>query len=77
MAKPKGDILIGKRMAEEARRLFLTPTIAAKAFRCNRRLIYEWESGHTPGCLFLARLYYLGGDVIYVLTGKRGREDGK
>lgn len=76
MPKVKADIYIGKRMGEEARRLFVTPTIAAKAFRCDRRLIYEWESGKVPGALWLARLYYLGGDVIYVLTGKRSVKDG-
>ena len=72
MAKRKGDILIGQRAWEEVIRLFPTMTSAAKAFGCDRKEFNEWYHGRTPGGMNLARLHYLGGDVIYVLTGKRG-----
>lgn len=77
MAQRKGDLLIGKRAWEEVVRLFTTFESAAKAFGCDRKLFNSWLHGVSPGGLYLARLHYLGGDVIYVLTGKRGAEDGK
>lgn len=72
MAKHKGDILIGERMAEEVLRLFPTNVSAAKALGCDRKSFRYWQLGGTPSGIFLARLHYHGGDVIYVLTGKRG-----
>lgn len=77
MPKPKGDVLIGIRMSEEICRLFPTYRSAEKAFHCDRKLFWDWSQGITPGGLYLARLHYLGGDVIYVLTGKRERKDEK
>lgn len=76
MPKVKGDILVGHRMSEEVDRLFTTRISAAKALKCDRKAIRAWECGATPGGLHLARLHYLGGDVIYVLTGKREAKDG-
>lgn len=72
MAKHKGDILIGQRMAEEIYRLFPTNNSAARAFHCDRKIFRYWQLGGTPSGFYLARLHYLGGDVIYLLTGKRG-----
>jgi hypothetical protein len=72
MASKKGDIEIGKRMVEELHRIFDTQKQACTGMRCNRRSFYEWGTvGKTPCGLHLARLHYCGGDVIYVLTGKR------
>jgi hypothetical protein len=34
-------------------------------------------NGEVPGGMSLAKLHAFGGDVIYVLTGKRRAEDGK
>ncbi len=76
MPKVKGDVLIGHRMYKEVCRLFPTFVSAAQAFRCDRKAIQAWGAGVTPGGLHLARLHYLGGDVIYVLTGKREAKDG-
>ena len=77
MSRPKGDILIGRRMYEEIDRLFPSLMAAAKALRCRRSSIYSWADGRVPGCFTLAKLHYLGGDVLYVLTGERSKEDGK
>lgn len=74
MAKHKGDILIGQRMAEEVVRLFPTYNSAAIAFGTDRKIFRYWQLGGTPSGFCLARLHYLGGDVIYVLTGKRERK---
>ena len=72
MAQKKGDIEIGKRMVEELNRLFDTPKQAYTRMGCCKSVLYDWEKeGKTPGGLHLARLHYCGGDVIYVLTGKR------
>lgn len=73
MSHQKGDIEVGKRMVEELYRLFPDKTdkfIALKMAR-ERKMVYEWKNGTTPSSLMLARLHYLGGDVRYVLTGKR------
>lgn len=77
MAKIKGDIEIGRRMAEELLRVFGSPTKAMKGLKSTKRLLYEWQDGKTPGGLYLARLHYCKGDVIYVLTGNRRAEDGQ
>ena len=71
MAKHKGDIEIGRRAFEEVYRIFQNYEKAARAFGCSKRLFYEWNNGDTPGGHYLAMLHYFGGDVLYVLTGKR------
>lgn len=72
MSNKKGDIFIGKRMVEEINRIFPTKKLACINMGCDRRSFYEWETvGATPSGLHLARLHYCGGDVIYVLTGRR------
>lgn len=72
MSNKKGDIFIGKRMVEEINRIFPTKKQACIGMGCDRRNFYEWETvGTTPNGLHLARLHYCGGDVIYVLTGRR------
>ena len=77
MPQVKGDIFIGQRMREEVDRLFPSLTVAAKAFRCDRKNFTGWMNGLTPSSIQLAKLHYLGGDVLYVLTGKRSGLDGK
>ena len=57
------DIDIGIRMAEEAEN--------KKGF--DRRLLWHWRNGRSPSAIWLARLHFCGGDVIYVLTGRRGK----
>lgn len=74
MSQAKGDIYIGKRMREEVDKIFPSLTVAAKAFRCDRKVFTYWANGGTPTGLLLAKIHYFGGDVIYILTGKR---DGK
>lgn len=71
MAKPKGDIEIGHRMIEELVRIYGTKANAIRQFHVNRNAIDRWRDGATPGGYVLAKLHYRGGDVIYVLTGKR------
>lgn len=71
MAK-RADIRIGHRMYEEAMRLFGTPTAAAKKMGCDRKMFYEWENGLSPSAFYLARLDALGGNVLYVITGRTG-----
>ncbi len=72
MGKRNGDIEMGHRMLEELHRLYGTSASVVRNFRCNYNTMYSWEMGATPGGVFLAKLHYVGGDVIYVLTGKRG-----
>ena len=72
MARQKGDIEIWHRMVDELVRLFGTKAEAIRQFRCERHSVDNWQNGGTPGGYALAKLHYLGGDVLYVLTGKRG-----
>ena len=71
MPRAKADIMIGRRMREEADRIFPSLTCAAKALRCDRKNFTGWGNGDTPSTLYLARIHYYGADVIYILTGKR------
>ena len=77
MAMQKGDIEIGHRMVDELVRLFGTKAEAVRRFPCERHCIDRWQDGGTPGGYMLARLHYCGGDVMYVLTGKRENKYGK
>ena len=65
------DIRIGQRMYEETMRLWPSPTEAAKKMGCHRNVVYTWERGTAPSALFLARLDALGGNVLYVITGRK------
>lgn len=76
MGKHKGDIEIGRRMIEELERVFGSQCNAIKRLPVNRHAVDHWREGATPGGQMLARLHYFGGDVIYVLTGKRRHNNG-
>lgn len=71
--KHKCDISVGRRMFEELCRLFPNKTNAevCRILGCDRKSCLYWSKGETPSPIWLQRLHYLGGDVIYVLTGKR------
>lgn len=71
----KGDIEIGHRMVEELIRIYGTRAEAIRQFRCGKNCADYWQSGGTPGGHMLAKLHYCGGDVLYVLTGKRSKKD--
>ena len=76
MAMQKGDIEIGYRMVEELERVFGSKANAVRQMPCRWNALDSWKDGTTPSGHMLAKLHYHGGDVIYVLTGKRGRKDG-
>ena len=63
---------IGQRMAAEARRICKENSWNLEKFTA-AATYYSWEKkGRTPTADYLAKLHELGGDVIWVLTGKRG-----
>lgn len=70
MAKHMADISIGQRMAEEVERVCSAKKIKLDLF-ASKNIRSDWRSGTCPGGLYLARLHYYGGDVLYVLTGHR------
>jgi hypothetical protein len=76
VSKHKGDIEIGRRMVDELVRIFGTKAKAIRCLKCGRHNVDYWHDGGTPGGYMLAKLHYFGGDVIYVLTGIREKEDG-
>lgn len=79
MPKRKADIEVGKRAFEELDRIFNLSKYggiikAAKFIGCDKKAIYGWENGVTPETIYLIRLYHLGADVIYIMTGVRNRD---
>lgn len=74
--KRKADIAIGQRFVEELYRMFPEHSDRKIAVRmgCSRSTIQEWRVGKSPGALYLRRFLELGGDVDYVLTGRRNKE---
>ena len=79
MPKRKADIEVGKRAFEEINRIFNlnkcgSITKVAKSIGCDKKTIYGWENGLTPGTTYLIRLHHLGADVIYIMTGVRNRD---
>lgn len=71
----KAQIEIGKRAYEEVLRLFekTKDANAALGLTNSRNHLYEWMRGVAPSAKYLQRLYYLGADVIYILTGVRSK----
>jgi hypothetical protein len=58
-------------MYEETMRLFGTPTAAARKMGCGRQIFYNWADGFSPSAFYLERLDALGGNVLYVITGRK------
>lgn len=71
MRRKIADINIGFRMYEEADRMFGSAKNAAEAMRCERSAVYAWRNGIAPSALLLSKFAALGGDVVYVLTGRK------
>ena len=60
------------RSAEELRKLGDTPQEIAKIIGCSDTLVRYWlnEEG-VPSHLYLKRLYEIGCDILYIITGVR------
>jgi hypothetical protein len=71
MKRKIADINIGFRMYEEVNRMFGSAKKAAEAMGCERSGVYAWGYGNAPSALSLSRFAALGGDVVYVLTGRK------
>lgn len=70
------DAEMTNRLSEEFRRLNCTKAEIARKLGTSPVVVYNWLSGHhLPQAFFLAGLYRLGCDVIYILTGERTRND--
>lgn len=70
----KHDPSIGYRAYEEVLRLFPSIKQGALVIGCGKNVVYDWHCGMSPTAVYLARLYELGADVIYILTGKKNKE---
>lgn len=76
MPRRKARLEIGHRAFEEVDKIFNVKKYggmitATKTIGCHKNAIYEWECGKAPDAVFLQRLYEIGADVIYILTGDR------
>ena len=71
----KAQIEIGRRAFEEVCRIYEKNEDARSALGMkSKQLLYDWMDGCAPSAKYLQRLYYVGADVIYILTGARGNE---
>lgn len=72
MPKRKADVRIGYRAAEEALRLSdYSVAHAAVLLGGERKLVYTWADGCAPTAIFMQRLYEMGTDIPYILSGRR------
>ena len=70
------DPMMAPRLAEELLRTGLRNVDLAKALGCTPHTITYWlAGGGTPQAYYLAKMYKIGMDVIYILTGERTRND--
>ena len=80
MGRRKGELAIGFRAAEEVRRRFPNmkdKDICKNIIGIERKSLWEWANGETPGGFALQRLCYAGCDIYYILTGRRDMRDKK
>ena len=70
------DSIMSDRLAEEIYKLGVTNTEAGRKIGCSHNMISNWLSGRTlPSAYYLKAMYEAGMDVIYILTGRRTRND--
>lgn len=71
----KAQIEIGRRAFEEVCRIYKKNEDARSALGMkSKQLLYDWMEGCAPSAKYLQRLYYVGADVVYILTGVKGNE---
>lgn len=75
--KKKKDCRIGERTFEEVGRLFKSKIFAARVLGISKNLLYEWKHGTVPSAFYIAKIHYLGGDAMYILTGQRSIKNGE
>lgn len=75
--KKKKDCRFGERAFEEVGRLFKSKILARRALGISKNLLYKWEFGTVPSAFYIAKIHYLGGDAMYILTGKRSVTNGE
>ena len=69
----RAQIEIGKRAFEEVLRISPSMKAGRRHLGINsQQLLYDWANGSAPSAKYLQRLYFLGADVLYILTGRRG-----
>lgn len=72
----RAQIEIGKRAFEEVTRIIPKLKDAQKMLGISsNQLLYDWMDGCAPSAKYLQRLYYVGADVIYILTGMRSKNE--
>lgn len=70
----KRDPEMSARLVEEIFRLGYTQTELAKMLGCNYNSVTRWlNNGDVPYGYYMKRLYEVGADVVYILTGERTR----
>lgn len=62
---------IGKRMYEECLRLFTGHKDTIEHLCCGNNEPYCWMRGVAPSSVYLQRILLCGGDIMYILTGRR------
>ena len=59
------------RLVEEIEALPMKKSLVALWLGCEESLLRTWLRGvHRPNAYYLTKLYFLGCDIVYILTGK-------
>lgn len=75
--KKKKECRIGERAFEEVGRLFKSKRFAVRVLGISKSLLYDWKYETVPSAFYIAKIHYLGGDAMYILTGKRSIKNGE
>jgi transcriptional regulator with XRE-family HTH domain len=63
---------LGQRLSQERRKLGLSQKQLASAFGVDKSSVYSYEKGRRqPTAAHLMSMHELGGDVYFILTGRR------
>lgn len=76
MKQWKGDVDIGYRAYSEVLRIFPKTKDAINTLCIRHDNLYAWNRGVCPSAKYLARLHKAGADVIWILTGEKGKKVG-
>lgn len=63
------DPTIGPRAVEQLLKVFPSKQEARKALDCGENTILAWEHGISPSAEYIAKMWNLGLDIEYILTG--------
>ena len=64
-----------KEIKKRARENGISPYKEAEKLGVNSHSLSNWGKDYSPSAFYLAKMYYEGYDVIYILTGRKEHGD--